>query len=120
VNDRAKLDASFVSLVLTVNGRVRPVDLQGIPEHRRVETIQAYYQANAGATPLHLEGDVLVRGASIAQAAPVETFPPAESPVSDYSAVGSLASAPAAPSTPGETDSTPTVSRADLFAIPDL
>ena len=60
--DRSKLDFNFIDLVMSVSGRVRPVDLQQIPEQNRAALLQAYYQQRSATTPLYFDGDVLVQG----------------------------------------------------------
>lgn len=84
--DRTKLDSNFISLVLSVNGRVRPIDLHSIPEPERASALQTFYQANAASMPLHFDGDVLVTGVAGVPATPQPAVaaPPAEQPVSDY------------------------------------
>ena len=81
--DRTNLDLGFVSLVMSVNGRVRPADLQQIPQANRASVLQAYYQANSASTAMHFEGDVLVSGTgSAAQAVPQAVTPaPAPAPI---------------------------------------
>jgi len=83
VADRTNLDLGFVSLVMSVNGRVRPADLQQIPQANRASVLQAYYQANSASTAMHFEGDVLVSGTgSAAQAVPQAVTPaPAPAPI---------------------------------------
>lgn len=106
--DRTKLDSNFISLVLSVNGRVRPIDLHGLPEPERARALQAFQQANAASLPCYFDGDVLVKGVAGAPAAPPAsaTAPPAEQPVSDYASapvpapVSAAVSAPAPVSAP--------------------
>lgn len=100
MSDKSKLQFSFISLVLSVSGRVRPVDLQGIPESERAGALRAFYEANSATMPMRFDGDDLVRGgggapapvpAAAPQAASIVEPPPAAAP-SDYS----LASTPVA------------------------
>ncbi len=104
VTDRTRLDFNFIDLVMSVSGRVRPLDLQQIPEPARVGLMQAYYEANAHATPLHFEGDVLVKGAGAApEPMPttiLEPYAPGESPYAAVSAPDAPAAAPVAPAVP--------------------
>ena len=93
--DRSKLDFNFIDLVMSVSGRVRPVDLQQIPEQNRAALLQAYYQQRSATTPLYFDGDVLVQGPGAgtpppsAEPAPA-AYAPGENP---YESVGG----PAAP-----------------------
>ena len=54
---------SYISMVLTVSGRVRPVDLQMITETERSATLHAFFDASASSTPMHFDGDNLLAGA---------------------------------------------------------
>jgi len=86
--DRNALDFNFVSIVLSVTGRVRPDDLQSIPEIERASLLHAYADAYGATRPLHFEGDILVAGPGDPLPAP---------PVADpYAGVD----VPAAPATP--------------------
>jgi hypothetical protein len=136
VADRSKLDSNFISLVLSVSGRVRPIDLHAIPEADRATALQSYYQANAAATPLHFEGEDLVKGPGAGSAPVPVTGPqpaavadlPAEPFVSDYGPATDVA-APAAEFAPaadaiGAADpaapapDAPAPPDGDFFAIP--
>ena len=55
---------SFISMVLSLNGRVRPADLHSIPEAERAEALAAYLTRHEGETALHMAGDELVAGAA--------------------------------------------------------
>ena len=87
---------SFISMVLGLNGRVRPADLQSIPEDARHSALNAYLEAHAAETELHLVGDELVAGA-----------------LADPDAPAPLRPAPSAPAHPEPTATTPP---ADLTA----
>lgn len=67
---------SFISMVLSVNGRVRPVDLSSVPEQDRTALLQAYAQAHGASQPLHFQGDTLVAGL----AGPAPATPPMPAP----------------------------------------
>jgi hypothetical protein len=58
---KAKND-SFISMVLDINGRVRPADLHGVPEPERETSIAAFFERHAGEIELHFDGDALVKG----------------------------------------------------------
>jgi len=98
---------SYISMVLAVSGRVRPVDLQMITETERSATLHAFFDANASSTPMHFDGDNLLAGAG----PQVEAHPaivPAPVPASEP---GVAAPAAAAGETsaagPGESSSGP-------------
>jgi hypothetical protein len=62
---------SFISMVLEMKGRVRPVDLRSVPEDARAAALAAYLQAHREERELHLlEGDL------IAGALPDPAVPP--------------------------------------------
>ena len=70
---------SYISMVLTVSGRVRPVDLQMITETERSATLHAFFDASASSTPMHFDGDNLLAGAgpqAEADPAPVSASEP--------------------------------------------
>jgi hypothetical protein len=50
-------------MVLGLNGRVRPADLQTLPEDARQAALNAFLEAHAAEMELHLVGDELVAGA---------------------------------------------------------
>ncbi|MDR3686420.1 MAG: hypothetical protein P4L93_05655 [Coriobacteriia bacterium] len=56
---------SYISMVLGLNGRVRPADLQTLPEDARQAALSAYLEAHAAEKEL-----CLVRGELVAGAAP--------------------------------------------------
>lgn len=61
----ADLDArtdSFISMVLSVNSRVRTSDLSAVPEPDRAALLQAYAQAHSGSQQLHFDGELLTAG----------------------------------------------------------
>jgi len=71
---------SYISMVLAVSGRVRPVDLQMITETERSATLHAFFDANASSAPMHFDGDNLLAGAgpqAEAASAPVPAPEPA-------------------------------------------
>ena len=84
-SNRTTLDFSFVALVLSVNGRVRPDDLQSIPGVQRAQLLQSFHDAVGASQPLHFEGDVLVSGpapAGSSASGPVPAPVPAAAPAS--------------------------------------
>jgi hypothetical protein len=133
VADRTQLDSNFISLVLSVSGRVRPIDLHGMPESERTGALHAFYDANASASmPLHFEGDDLVAGVGSGpapSAAPPASAPAADLPtepfVSDYAPASAPTPAadvaeplaPPAALEPLAADA-PAVADSDFFAIP--
>ena len=104
--NRTTLDFNFVALVLSVNGRVRPDDLQSIPALQRTQLLQSFHDAYGASEPLHFEGDVLVRGAASAGPDASAAMPAAVVPGSvstraaqpGVAAAGAPAPAAAAPS----------------------
>ena len=100
---------SFISMVLSLNGRVRPADLHSIPESERADALRAYLERHEGETALHIVGDELVAGDAAAAAdAPVTA---AIAPAADAPAAAATPAAPiasAAPSTPTIAAETPT------------
>lgn len=89
-----RLDAkyeSFITMLLSVSGKARPQDLQGISAAEAVDLLRQYAGVHAESS-LGFEGDVLVAGVSAAQPAPapVAVVPVAAAPVAtdalpDYS-----------------------------------
>ncbi len=76
--DRTKLDSNFISLVLSMSGRVRPADLHAIPADQRAAALANFYQANSGTMALHFQGEDLVAGSgSGAATGPISAFPEA-------------------------------------------
>ena len=51
-------------MVLSVNGRVRPVDLASVPEAEREAALRQYAETHAATQELHFEGEALVVGAA--------------------------------------------------------
>ena len=122
-SDRTALDFSFVALVLDVNGRVRPDDLQSIPAVQRAQLLQSFFATKSASEPLHFEGDVLVRGIALASAQPpaapapaaavmpAPVSAPASAPASTAVAAApaptAASAAPAAPAAPAGMPSAP-------------
>jgi len=136
VADRSKLDSNFISLVLSVSGRVRPIDLHAIPEADRANALQTFYQENAATMPLHFDGTDLVKGpgsgsapapAPAPQPAPLADVP-AEPFVSDYGLASDVAAPAAEFASPADSaipsdfaapaPDAPTPPSGDLFEIP--
>lgn len=69
-DDRTTLDFNFISLVLSVTGRVRPDDLQSVPSTQRTSLLHAFADAYAASQPLHFEGDTLVAGSGAPRPTP--------------------------------------------------
>jgi hypothetical protein len=78
---------SYISMVLGLNGRVRPADLQSIAAESRAQALSTFLEAHGAEMELHLAGDELVAGPPPDPDAPVAASAPA-------------ASAPAAPAEP--------------------
>jgi hypothetical protein len=104
--DRTALDFSFVSLVLSVNGRVRPDDLQALPAVQRAHLLAAYYSAKSATEPMYFDGDTLVAGvnpnlAAGSESAVPEPMPAAPAPSSPLEAEPFFEPAPTPVSVPG-------------------
>jgi hypothetical protein len=83
---------SFISMVLSLNGRVRPADLHSIPEAERQDALRAYLERHQMEEPLHMVGVELVAG---------ETAPAGNVVVDEVAAAQPTAPAPvASPATP--------------------
>ena len=92
---------SYISMVLGLNGRVRPADLQSIPEDARHSALNAYLEAHAAEMELHIVGDELVAGAlpdpdapaplRPAPSGPTHPEPSATTPPADLTADGQSA-----------------------------
>ena len=93
VSDRSD---SFISMVLSLNGRVRPADLHSIPGSERADALRAYLERHEGETALHIVGDELVAGDAAAAAdAPVTAAIAPAAPIAS--------AAPSTPTIPAET-----------------
>jgi hypothetical protein len=53
---------SYIAMVLELNGRVRPADLQAIGEESRAAALRAFAQEHGSERELHLAGEELVAG----------------------------------------------------------
>lgn len=73
--DSTARNFSYISMVLSVSGRVRSVDLQMVPENERVAMLHSYFEANSSSTPMHFDGESLVAGGSPEAASVLETAP---------------------------------------------
>ena len=62
MTDASDRSDSFISMVLALNGRVRPADLHAIPEAEREAALCDYLQRHGGETPLHIAAGELVAG----------------------------------------------------------
>ena len=83
--DLTRRNESFITTVLSINGRVRPVDLHSVAEQDRAAVIRAYLDAHAGEMMLHMQGEDLVLGGAPVVQAPFPV-PPAPVPrVADLS-----------------------------------
>jgi len=63
VRGNADKTDSYISMVLGLNGRARPADLQSIPDDARDAALRAFLEAHAPEMELHIVGGELVAGA---------------------------------------------------------
>lgn len=84
---------SFIAMVLSVNGRVRPVDLSSVPEPDRDEALRRYAETHAAVQALRFDGDTLVVG----QATPPSAAPAPSAPSPPSASLPPAPNAPLAP-----------------------
>lgn len=77
---------SYISMVLSLNGRVRPVDLQALTEDARGVALRTFFEAHSGEMELHFAGDDLVLGPEPEYAEPAEDSAPSAAPAEPVSA----------------------------------
>ncbi len=73
----------MIALVLQINGYAKPADLHSLPEDRRAEALQAYYQQHGGSSALHWRDEQLWEGAENQSTPPATAVQPTVAPLAD-------------------------------------
>jgi len=89
---------SYIAMVLSMSGRVRPADLQMVAEDARSEALQAYFERHREVADLHFSGDELVAGTEPTQASAAAS--PTSAPAAHRASEVAAPSPESAPVTP--------------------